>query len=236
MAVRVLFFDLDDTLLDSSGCAATALAVTGALARERCPALGEERLRAAYYAVIREVDALLVGGQLAFETAQALHLHRWHAILARCGADTAHAPVLAERYRRARQEHYRLFADVPEVLPLLAGYRAALLTNGPGDMQREKIAAVALERWIPSVYISGELGVWKPHPEIFRHALAGMACAAEDAVMVGDSLANDIAGAAAMGMRTVWVNRYRNELPREIRPDAVIEDLHGLAAVLDRWR
>ena len=62
-----------------------------------------------------------------------------------------------------------------------------------------------------------------------------MACTADEAVMVGDSLANDITGAAALGMRTVWVNRYRHELPPEIRPDAVIEDLHGLAAVLDPW-
>jgi FMN phosphatase YigB (HAD superfamily) len=117
MAVSVIFFDLDDTLFDTGGCSAAALAVTGALARECCPALTEEQLRVTYYAVIREVDGLLAGRQLAFDTARALHQHRWHAILSRCGADTAHAPVLAERYRRTRQEHYRLFADVPEVLP-----------------------------------------------------------------------------------------------------------------------
>jgi FMN phosphatase YigB (HAD superfamily) len=54
--------------------------------------------------------------------------------------------------------------------------------------------------------------------------------------MVGDSLPNDIAGAAALGMRTVWVNRFGAALPAEIRPDAVIEDLRGLAAVLARWQ
>jgi putative hydrolase of the HAD superfamily len=234
MGVQVLFFDLDDTLFDTRGCSEAALAVTGALARECCPELGEEQLRATYHAVIREVDGLLAGGQLAFKTAQALHLHRWHGILARCGADTGHAPLLAERYRLTRREHYRLFDDVPEVLSRLDGHRAALLTNGPGEMQREKIAAVGLEHWLSGVYISGELGVWKPHPEIFRHALNGMACAAEDAVMVGDSLANDIAGAAALGMRTVWVNRYGFALPPEIRPDAVIEDLRGLPELLSR--
>lgn len=235
MAVRVLFFDLDDTLFDTGGCMAAALVVTGALARERFPALAEEQLRATYYAVLREVDAQLVAGQLAFATAEALHLHRWNTILTRCGVDVAHAPTFAACYRRARQENYRLFADVPEVLPVLTRYRAALLTNGPGDMQREKIAAVAIERWIPAVYISGEIGFWKPDPAIFRHALAAMACTAEEAVMVGDSLPNDIAGAAALGMRTVWVNRYGHQLPAEFRPDAVITDLHGLAAVLERW-
>jgi HAD superfamily hydrolase (TIGR01509 family) len=236
MAVRVLLFDLDDTLFDTRWSAEAALAAVGPLVRERCPELGEEQMRATYYAVIREVDGLLADGQLVFDTARALHLHRWHEILARCGADTGHAAVLAERYRITRRENGRLFDDVPEVLALLEGYHAALLTNGPGEMQREKMASVALERWIPEAYISGELGVWKPHAAIFRHALDGMACTAEEAVMVGDSLPNDIAGAAAVGMRTVWVNRHGFGLPPEIRPDAVIEDLRGLPEALSRWR
>jgi len=37
-------------------------------------------------------------------------------------------------------------------------------------------------------------------------------------------------------MRTVWINRSGHAPPAEIRPDGVIEDLHGLADVLDAWR
>jgi putative hydrolase of the HAD superfamily len=118
---------------------------------------------------------------------------------------------------------------------LHARYQVVLLTNGPSDLQRDKIAIVQLEPWIPRIFISGELGFWKPQPAIFRHVLDQLDCPPAAAVMVGDSLSNDIAGAAAVGLRTVWINRHGQPSDAAIRPDATLTDLRPLPALLAEW-
>jgi putative hydrolase of the HAD superfamily len=122
------------------------------------------------------------------------------------------------------------------MLPVLAErYQVALLTNGLSDFQREKIRAVDLERWIPTVYVSSELDFWKPSPEIFRHVLADLGARAVEAAMVGDSLRHDIAGAAAAGLRTVWMRRHGQAPRDDVKPDATMEDLRPLSEVLRGW-
>jgi FMN phosphatase YigB (HAD superfamily) len=54
---------------------------------------------------------------------------------------------------------------------------------------------------------SAAFGRTKPHPSIFRAALEALGAAASDAAMVGDSYADDIEGARALGMRAFLVDR-----------------------------
>ena len=65
MPLRVLFFDLDDTLLDTSGGIEAALAATCTFARERCPALTETGIRQAYHAVLHDMQRQMEAGSLA---------------------------------------------------------------------------------------------------------------------------------------------------------------------------
>ncbi len=65
---------------------------------------------------------------------------------------------------------------------------------------------------------SYRVGIAKPDPALFRHALAAAGCPASDCTMVGDSYENDIAPAIALGMRTIWLlhrpNKEQVELER----------------------
>ncbi len=75
-----------------------------------------------------------------------------------------------------------------------------------------------------------ELGVMKPHPAIFRAALAEMQVTADCAVMVGDSLVHDVDGARHVGMQAVWLVRGTD---RSARADVVtIRSLRELPALL----
>jgi len=65
------------------------------------------------------------------------------------------------------------------------------------DLERYGIA----ERLDVAVF-SSEDGWRKPHPSIFRKALAALGVEPERALFVGDSLVNDVGGAGALGMRT----------------------------------
>ena len=71
-------------------------------------------------------------------------------------------------------------------------------------------------------------------PEAFDALLDAVGVAPADAVFVGDRQHDDISGAAALGMRTVWV---RNDaVPRaDVTPDASIDELKELLDVIDEW-
>lgn len=110
----------------------------------------------------------------------------------------------------------------------------ALVTNGSPAVQRSKVAASGLERYFKAVVVSGDVGAGKPDPRPFRAALDALGVAATDAVMVGNSLERDIAGAQALGIRAVWVNRDA-AAAGNTRPDATVTALSELLGVLARW-
>lgn len=90
-----------------------------------------------------------------------------------------------------------------------------------------------MERRFSAVAISGELGVAKPDPEIFRYALDRLGISPENAWHVGDSLRLDVAGAKAAQLTAVWLNR--NGLERQAadpEPDFEISSLTELFEIL----
>ena len=112
-------------------------------------------------------------------------------------------------------------------------YRLALLSNGASDLQREKIVGSGLDSWFPTLVISGDLEVRKPEPAYFRIALDRLGIRADEAVMIGNSLKNDVGGAQSVGIFAVWLDREGGD-PGEVRPDATIRTLAELPALLER--
>ena len=72
----------------------------------------------------------------------------------------------------------------------------------------------------------------KPDPGIYRFALAKAGCDPQDVLFVGDSFQHDIAGPAAMGMRTAWLTSDAKGQGAELRPDFVITALAELTALV----
>jgi putative hydrolase of the HAD superfamily len=139
----------------------------------------------------------------------------WSLALADQGVhDPLLAEELGERYGTERRARHDRFADVPACLDELRdSYKLALVTNGASCLQREKLTAAGLNEYFEVVTISGEFGVGKPEPSIFEHTLSLLGSDREHAVMVGDSLARDVDGATAAGLRAVWVNRLGSPAP-----------------------
>ena len=93
---------------------------------------------------------------------------------------------------------------------------------------------------IDSAVYSSEIPWTKPHPEAFRTALEAVGSHAADTVFVGDRPFDDIHGAKAVGMRAVLLPHSDipevQKGPVEGEPDAVIQRLGDLLAVIDAWR
>jgi putative hydrolase of the HAD superfamily len=135
----------------------------------------------------------------------------------------------AEEMTRAWEhaQHFDLFDDV---LPVLAdlrrrGLKVGLLSNTARDLERF-VAHHALE--VDAALTSRVHGKTKPHEAIFRRMLELLDVAPEEAVMIGDSIEDDIDGARAVGMRAVLLDRDGRH------PDVPdrLTDLRGLSATL----
>ena len=85
-----------------------------------------------------------------------------------------------------------------------------------------------------AIVTSSQVGVRKPHPDIFRRILGELGVAPEEAVFVGDKLREDVYGPKDAGMRAVLTRQFRTEDvdPAKGEPDAVIDSLVELLPYL----
>jgi putative hydrolase of the HAD superfamily len=246
-----LLFDLDDTLVVEDSAAAAAFEATA----RSVPGVDGDRLaldvrahaRALWRAAPTHAYCLRIGissseglwcrfeGDGADVAAlrawsPAYRRDAWAGGLAGQGIeDPALAAELGERFAAERRARHHTFEDAPAALAALAGRRMAIVTNGASCLQREKLAASGLARHFDAVVVSGDLGIGKPHPSIFRHALALLG--ADHGVMIGDTLDRDIDGARAAGLDAVRINRFGQPGPgRDGVPE--ITSLAALPAAL----
>ena len=80
-----------------------------------------------------------------------------------------------------------------------------------------------------AVVTSESSRAYKPRRELFETALATLGCAADQVMHVGDSLRADVAGAAALGIATAWVNRSGRPHSGSPAPSRVVADVWELA-------
>jgi putative hydrolase of the HAD superfamily len=85
------------------------------------------------------------------------------------------------------------------------GIRIGIVTNGEIQFQKPKIEQLLIGRYLSTVVISEAVQVQKPDPRIFAHALSKIGCPASETWFVGDHPANDVLGAAAVGLRAIWL-------------------------------
>jgi putative hydrolase of the HAD superfamily len=126
------------------------------------------------------------------------------------GGDADSAYACATEITRAweRHENFELYDDVPDTLATLraAGLRIGLVSNSARDV-REFALHHGLE--VDAGISSFHHGRTKPHASIFRAVLDLLGVAPVDALMVGDTIADDIEGALALGMRAILLDRER---------------------------
>jgi HAD superfamily hydrolase (TIGR01549 family) len=124
------------------------------------------------------------------------------------GGDTDRAYECAVEMTRA-WEHAHNFDIYEDVLPTLALLREhdlklGLVSNTGRDLNRF-VAHHGLD--VDAAVASGAHGKTKPHPAIFHAALERLEVEPADAVMVGDSPDDDVAGAEAVGMTGILLDR-----------------------------
>ena len=136
--------------------------------------------------------------------------------LAKAGITGEAAAALGRRIDELEgdAQRYVLFDDV---IPALArarseGARIAVVSNHIWRLA-DIIEELGLGGYVDEVVNSARVGYRKPHPAIYRAALEVIGVAAEETVMVGDSVSHDVRGAERAGMRGVYLDRSGDASP-----------------------
>ena len=152
----------------------------------------------------------------------------------------------ADELEEEHEQRYGGFqaSDIyPDVRPCLEelhtlGFGVAIVGNQPAR-RTAQLQALGLPH--DHLATSDDLGVEKPDPGFFQAVLALTDRTDPGRILyVGDRTDNDVAPAAAAGMRTCWLRRgpwgHLQELPDDVEADLVLEGLAELPVLLSTWR
>lgn len=110
-----------------------------------------------------------------------------------------------------------LFDGTLEILDYLnSKYSLHIITNGFKEVQHGKLNASGISKFFETVTNSEMVGVKKPNPIIFNHALKISKASVENSLMIGDNLEADILGAKNIGMDAICYNYHNDEIPDDI--------------------
>lgn len=135
-----------------------------------------------------------------------------------CIAEAVHAPP----------EHVELLEW------LRPRYQLALISNfDHGPTARQILDRTGMTSFFDLILISDELGQRKPHAAIFETACQALRIRPHEAIFIGDSPGIDVAGAKAVGMAVIWLNRRGEGLDESIPPpDHTVTRLQEIRAIL----
>ena len=200
MDQRWVLFDLDGTLFDYAAAETQAVIAT----LEDAGLEPDADVLASYRRINAQHWVALERGET---TPDRLRLERWSDTLTEQGITDVDVEELAGGFLRHLAAGDQLIEGAVEVVSEVAErHPIAYVTNGLADVQRPRLDASPLGPYAELTVISDEIGVAKPHPEIFEAALRGLGDPPRSQViMVGDNLVADIGGAANVGLETVWL-------------------------------
>jgi putative hydrolase of the HAD superfamily len=230
MSIRLITFDLDDTLWDVTPVMHGAEAALRDWLASAAPRLGPVPVEHLWAIRARLLATEPMLKHRLSELRRRILLHA----LEDAGYPQAQAGELAEQGFQvflAARHRVEFFPDVHRTLEHLAErYVLGVITNGNAEVARLGIAD-----YFRFALSAEELGIGKPDPHPFHTALQRAGVEAAQAVHIGDHPGDDIAGAKAAGLRAIWFNPLGKDWSGEAAPDAQIRRLAELPAVLERW-
>ena len=226
--MRSIFLDLDDTILDFRRAERQALSRTLEHFRVApAPAVLDR-----YHELNRRQWELLEEGKL---TRPQVLVRRFQLLFDELGVRAAPQEVCQLYEEQLARGHF-FVPGARELLETLhTKYALYLATNGTPEVQNSRIESAGIARYFQNIFISEQLGAYKPSLDFFRACFAAIPdFDPAEAMMVGDSLTSDIRGARNAGLRSCWYNPQHLPPRPDIPADHTIQALSELPALLER--
>ncbi len=227
--LSAVLFDIDDTL-----CATTDFAK---LARHNAiVAMIDAGLKAPVEELLGELDEVIAEFTSNYE-------HHFDKLLLRLGPQAYEhrnrALVVAAGIAAYHDTKFRKLGPYPGVQKLFADLKRArvrlgVITHGLEVKQAEKLVRLDLVKYLDpeAIFISDQVGINKPNPKLYAHALRKLGLLAPQVMYVGDNPSHDVAPPKSLGMIAVWANLGAKHQPCGVAPDHTIKNFDELRAVL----
>ena len=215
--IKAILFDLDDTLLDRT----TSLAEFVKEQHQRYEL--DHVAYETYHRRFLELD----------QRGYAPKPQLFHALITEFAIPASVEALLAD-FEQGAWTSCTLLPDAAAVLAGLRsrGYKLGVITNGEEWSQMRKLRVAGLLTLFDLIVISGNEQIKKPNPQIFMRAAERLAVRPDECVFVGDHARNDIYGAGAVGMKTIWYPGAQMWPAEQVTaPDHTIQSLSELLEI-----
>ncbi|HSI19413.1 MAG TPA: YjjG family noncanonical pyrimidine nucleotidase [Sphingomonas sp.] len=227
MKYRHFLFDLDDTLLDFRASERQSFERTLA-------ALGlAEEASAVFPHYQRENAALWAAFEKGLVEKDWLRVERFRRTFAHCSID-ADPDKASSQYLDFLPETVVLVDGAARLCEMLCGIgEIGIITNGIEAVQTRRIANSGLGQWLSFVATSETCGHAKPDIRFFEYSANRFRSFAKaEAIIIGDRLDADIAGACAFKIDSCWFNPLENERGGSFSPTFEVSHLDQIEGVL----
>ncbi len=227
--IKVLLWDIDGTILNFKIAEMTAIR-TG---------FGRMKLGECTDAMLRDYSQIndrywkmLERGEM---TKPQILVGRFREFFTKYGIDPKKAEEFNQYYQTDlgdtvcfNDDAYRLIAELRQ-----QGFKQYGVTNGTLIAQEKKLQLSGLDMLLDGCFISEKLGFEKPRKEFFDCVFASIGrYAADEVLIIGDSLTSDITGGCNAGILTCWYNPEGKTNDTALEIDYEIRDLNELKNIL----
>lgn len=229
--IRLITFDLDDTLWDVRPALEQAEAAQWASLAARYPALD--------FTAVDQADLQLVRqGLLRKHPGLAHRISDFREqfivrLLVHLGVSEQEArPAAAEAFAAFLSQRHKVSVyqeAEPLLMQLRQSYLVGAITNGNADVFKTPIGHLFHHAWRAE-----DLGISKPDPALFRHAFTEAGVSPEEVVHVGDCLENDVQGAINAGATPIWFNPNNEQCSTDTASIRFLSELPAAIARLTR--
>lgn len=232
--IKAVFFDLDNTLIDTSGASKKALEEVIKILVDRSQFSEEEARVICNHFQTKLLNEAPDSSKMTIDDLRVSHFESSMQDI-RPGDHMELAKECYNLWKTSRLQLMTLSESTKNMLnELRKSASLVLLTNGNRQVQREKIEACGVSPYFDAVVVGGEHAEEKPAPSIFLHCCDLVQVKPEDCVMVGDNLDTDILGGLNAGLKaTIWLNKnpHGNNNPKPA-PHYIIHCMTHLPEVL----
>ena len=227
MKYKVILFDADETLFDFKKAEREAF-------KNTMIDFGVDYDESYHFNTYEEINsAIWKELEQGLITQEKLKIERFRRFINKIEMNFDENEV-ASTYMKYLGEGSFLFEGAIELIEDLSNkYTLSIVTNGLTIVQERRIKKSVIAKYFKDIVISEEVGIAKPHPDIFEHAISNLGEFKKDEIlMIGDNLSSDIRGGINYNIDTCWYNPNKIENKSNLSPTYEMADYKEIRNLL----
>lgn len=202
--MKVVFFDINDTLINHSHAQEVAIKKMASLLSEQ----NEAEFIKIWEKIATKYWTLFGEKKTTFEEQRLGRIKSvWNHFRVKLTTQQTnqYADYYVSYYKKALKVNptLKVFLELLEANHIPIG----VISNGYGPIQRDRLKAVGIDPYLADhlIFISEEIGIAKPNQKIFEMAETKAGVRPSDIIFLGDDLKNDIEPSKKRGWKTILI-------------------------------